>query len=171
MKKTTLVTLAALGFSLILLLSPNRALGNDVQSVERITIDPAANFDATPKSFAITEDNIFLIPDSMGTVKVFSKEGNSLKFIKALGPKIDKTRFKEPWYCVYSRNEGKLGVINFKARKVFILKRNGHVEFTSIKSVDRPRSAYDIDFTEMVNNWWFQALWPTEKTSPLTCTV
>lgn len=140
-------TLAILGFTFIcLLLSPNGTFGQKIRPLGRITVDPAANLDVALKSsFSITEDNLFLIPDQRGTIKVFSKEGDFLKFVKALGPSFGEERFVHPRYCAYSRNDGNLAIIDYGVKRVFLLKRSGKVDFTPIKSFRCRRLGYDIE--------------------------
>ena len=97
--------------------------------------------------FCVTEDNLFLLPDQAGTIKVFVRSGNLLKFVKALEPRFGEMSLVYPTYCSYSRDEGKLGVIDYGVRKVFIFDRSGKVDFTPVKKFPCKRLGYDIEFT------------------------
>jgi len=142
-------SLVSLGLTVIfLLLSPTGAFGQTIELSETIRVDPAAKFKATPRSFCITEDNLFLLLDNQSaTINLFEKKGNSLKFIKAIGPRFGEEEFVQPFYCFYSQDEGKLGVIDYGARKVFIFDRRGKVYYELIKSIDCPRLGYDMEFS------------------------
>ncbi|UCH95258.1 MAG: hypothetical protein JSV88_00045 [Candidatus Aminicenantes bacterium] len=144
MRKTSV----SLGLSLIfLLLIINRAFGQDIKLTEKIIVDQASELKATPMSFCVTEDKLFLLPDyQTGSIKVFNNEGNFLKFIKELGPRFGKKGFMQPTYCFYSQNEGKLGVLDNKARKVFILDRQGKIGFSLFKEIVGKGYGYDIEF-------------------------
>jgi hypothetical protein len=150
MRKTSLESLAVLGFLFILVFSrPNRAFGQDIKLSEKIKIDSTAKLRVVPRSLCVTEDKLFLIPDyQAGTVKIFSQEGDQLKFIKALGRSgIGKETFTQPMYALYSKEEGKLGILDYGVRKLFIFDRFGKVDFRLIgKPVNCPRLGYDMKF-------------------------
>ena len=141
-------TLATLGFLFVFLfLNSNGIFGEEIQLSETIKVDPDANLQVNPRSFCVTEDKAFIFPDQDGTIKVFGKNENSLKFIKASGPKFDDDIFIRPMYCFYySRNEAQLGVFDYGVRKVFIFNRLRKAEFESVKVIDCPKLGYDMEF-------------------------
>jgi hypothetical protein len=129
--------------------SPYGVVGKDIPLPETINIDPDANLKVTPMSFCGTEDNLFLLPDHQaGTIKVFNKEGNYLKFIKALGPEgVGTGDLKQPMFCAYSREHGLFGVFDYGLKEVFIFERGREkVDFTLIEIFPCERGAYDIAF-------------------------
>jgi hypothetical protein len=142
------MTFVSLGFLFIfLLLIPNLSFGQDIQLTETIKVDPTANLQVTPWSFCVTEDELFLLPDyQAGTIKIFGKDGDFLKFIKAFGRSgIGKEEFSRPMYCFYSQSQSKLGVIDYGVRKVFFFDRSGKIDFAPIKIVNCPRLGYDME--------------------------
>ena len=142
-------SLVSLGLSIIFLLGAvNSTFGQTIRLSETIKVDATANFQVTPRSFCVTEDEIFLFPDYEGsTIKIFSKKENSLKLINELGPKFEeKIAFSRPMYCFYSLKEGKLGVIDYGSREIFIFGRRVKDYFELIKIVDCPRLGYDMEF-------------------------
>jgi len=141
--RKTLVSLVRVFVFLVLGL--NGILGQSVQWVEAIKVDPASKFEITPRSFCVTEDKFFLFPDTQaGTIRIFGKEENFLKFLRAFGP--GNEAFFQPVYCFYSHSEGKLGVIDYGSRKGFIFKRDGVVGFEPIKTFECRNFGYDIKF-------------------------
>ncbi|MCK5056793.1 MAG: hypothetical protein KAT34_09075 [Candidatus Aminicenantes bacterium] len=148
--RKSLVSLVVLTFSLgMFLLTPITGFGQIIQLQKTIKVDPDAELQVTPWNFCVTEDKIFLLPDyQAGKVKVFSENGSFLKFIRELGSEnIGEEKMLNPMYCFYSRHEGKLGVFDYGARRLFIYKRSGQVEFDLIKVVDCQRLGYDMDFS------------------------
>jgi hypothetical protein len=134
-------------FFTFLFFNQSRIFGQDIQLSETIKVDRAANLQVTPRTFCVTEDKLFLLPYQDGTIKVFAKSGNFLKFVKALNPRFDGESLVHPTYCSYSRDEGKFGVIDYALKKVFIFDRSWKTEFTPIKKFPCKRLGYDMEFT------------------------
>jgi hypothetical protein len=152
----TLVTITLGLFIFGLFVSFNQVFGQNIQikKPEEIKFEGGGEFQGTPRSFCVTEDQLFLFPDyddQAGTVKVFGKNGSSLKFIKAFGPNgFGVEKFGQPVYCFYSREEGMLGVIDnqygSERRGVYIFDREGKIDFKRILYVPSVSGNYDIEF-------------------------
>jgi energy-coupling factor transporter ATP-binding protein EcfA2 len=147
LKKTSLATLVL--FCISSFLVSKKDFGRDIKPSEKINVDPSANFRVIPRSFCVTEDKLFLIPDyQAGTVKILSKEGDQLKFIKALGRRgVGKETFTQPMYALYSKEEGKVGILDYGVRELFIFDRFGKVDFRPIRTVKCPGFGYDMKFS------------------------
>ncbi|MCK5056631.1 MAG: hypothetical protein KAT34_08250 [Candidatus Aminicenantes bacterium] len=116
--------------------------------VKKISIDPAASFQSIPRSFCVTEDNIFLLPDyQRGTVKVLQEGGNFLNFASEFGNGDNGTgKMINPRVCIYSQTESKLGVFDSAARKIFIFERYERTKFRIVSEIFCPRLGYDYAF-------------------------
>lgn len=152
--RQTLASLVSSVFLFILLVfGPNWVVGQDLELVEKITVDPVASlktdFKKIPRSFCVTGDEIFVIPDhNSGTLKIFGRSGDFLKFIEefgrdGFGPEKQK-KFSRPMYCLYNQYEGKLGIIDYGAKKVFIFNRSGMVDFTFSNDFKCKKLGHDI---------------------------
>jgi hypothetical protein len=151
--RISVVSLAVL--FVFLFLSPRGGRGQDIQLSKAINIDPDADLKVTPMSFCGTGDNLFLLPDhKAGTIKVFNKEGNYLKFIKEFDSDgFGAEEMKQPMFCCYSRDRGLFGVFDYRTRtderRVFIFKRGpGKVDFRLIEIFPCPGGAYDLAFAK-----------------------
>jgi len=138
MRKTrkTLVSLVFLVFGF------TAAYGQGIQWIEAIKVPPEAKLLGPPTSFCVSEGDTFLIPIA-GKIKVLEKNGNLLKCLKEFDG--GNGAFVEPRYCFYSK-DGKVGVLDYGARKGFIFNRNGVDDFKPIKTFNCRYFGYDIKF-------------------------
>lgn len=120
---------------------------------ETIIVQSVAILQDTPRSFCVTEDELFFIPNiRTETIMIFEKNKNYLNYKKALKlNKVDNGEIVNPTYCSYSRNEkneSKLGVICDELRKISVFKRTSKYDFNLDKEIDCKSSGTDIEFTE-----------------------
>lgn len=152
--RKTLASLASLVVLFIILaFGPNWIVGQDLTLVEKITIDPVAEIKTDlakiPQSFCVTDDEIFVIPDhNSGTLKILGRSGDFLKFIEEFGrdrfgPKKQK-KFSLPMYCLYNQNEGKLGIIDYGVKRIFLFERIGMIGLKLVNDFECQRLGYDI---------------------------
>lgn len=158
--RKTLASLVLLGLLFVFLfLNPNWVVCQDLKLVETITIDSVADLKTDikniPKSFCVTEDEMFLIPDhTAGTIKILGRSGNSLVFIEEIGRngfgKNRQKRFSRPMYCLYNQYEGKVGIIDYgekgksETKRIFVFERNGKVDLKLFKDFECKRLGDDI---------------------------
>jgi hypothetical protein len=125
-------TTTALGFNIKLI--KNTKLSQETTMLERF-ID-----------FCVTEDKLFLIPDyKAGNVKIYDNNG---KLVSVFGRKgYGPGEFVKPAYCCYEEKEGKFGVLDYGARKIFIYKRKGKTDFVRVQEANCLAAGNDIQLT------------------------
>ena len=109
----------------------------NIKSNKNIEISPEGELLLNPRSFCVTEDNLFIIPDRQaGNIKIYEKNKNFLKLIKTIGRKgYGPGGFVEPTFCFYDEVEEKIGIMDPGIRKIFIYDRIGRTEFVRISEV------------------------------------
>jgi hypothetical protein len=118
-----------------------------ISMVETIVIAPDAGFRKTPKSFCVTDDNLFLFPDEeTRKIIILSKEKNMLKLITNLGRNgVGKECFKKPKNCIY--DEGKFMTFDYDEGNVYVFDRQSKVDFAPQGDFSCPQQGDDIALT------------------------
>lgn len=125
--------------------SPNAALGENsrVEKIETITFAPDSSLKEVPFSMCAIGGDLFLFSMLQeGKVKIFEKNGNSLKFIKDL-----EINDVQPTYSFYNRQEDRYGFFDYKERRILIFDRVGKLGFMQTVDIPCPRGCYDLDFS------------------------
>lgn len=138
--------LVLLLITLILSTKAAAGAGYAVELQNKIRISETKSLLARAFSFCITEDELFIFPDSaVGDVKIYRKSGKCLELMKILGKKgFGPGEFVEPVHCCYDRNEKKFAVMDFGQRKIFIYDRIGKTGFKRVNEVFCLSLCYDI---------------------------
>jgi hypothetical protein len=151
MKQTeNLFIIIQLSLILFLFLNASPGWGGDVKLIEKIEFSPGSELPLKPKSFCVTEDEVFIIPDyQAGNIKIYEKvyENNKefLRLEKNIGRKgYGPDELSRPTACFYSKNESKFGIMDLGIRKIFLYDRIGRMDFIRVKEVSCWRGAYDI---------------------------
>lgn len=153
MLKKSLVSLAFV--VTVLFLCPNWTVGQNIQLIERIAVDPFPELKMDqkkiPRAFCVTEDGIYLLPDPVsGLVRAFGKNGKSLKLVDSIGRKGfgKEPVFGLPQYCFYNSSKGKLAIFDDASpRQILIFNKVGIVNFELSETIPFEKSGYDMDFT------------------------
>ena len=96
------------------------AFGMGIKRVEKIELSQEKTFIQSAASIAVTEDNIIFLTDlKAGDIKIYDNTGTLLSVWgrKGAGP----NEFLMPYYSDYKK--GKLAMMDFGKRKIFILER------------------------------------------------
>jgi hypothetical protein len=135
------IFISVLGFSTIFLFGE---LG--VKLKETINIPPGPDAPIKVISFCVTNDEMFLIPDfDEGTIKVYEKDGASLKFVNAVGEYgYRQGQLVKPAYCFYDDDSSKFGVMDYGLRKIFIYDRIKRGKFKRVREFNCLRLGYEI---------------------------
>lgn len=145
-QKENLFIIFQLSLILFIFLNANSGWGVDVKLTEKIEFSPETELPLNPKSFCVTEDELFIIPDySAGNMKIYEKNGDMLELIKIIGRKgYGPDEFVRPGFCFYNKDKSKFGVLDFGIRKIFIYDRIRMIEFKRVKEVTCWEAGYDI---------------------------
>lgn len=148
--KREFVALATL-FFVFLFINPKVVCGLEIRLTEKIKFEEKSKLQIIPKSFCVTEDRLFLIPDHQaGNIKIFEKDGKSLKLVKTFGRKgFGSDEFNKPSYCFYDKYESKFGVIDVgrNIKNVFIYDRIDKTDFRRVRTV-KNADGYDMKLGE-----------------------
>jgi hypothetical protein len=115
---------------------------------KKIEISPGLELVPKSQVFCVTEDDLLILPDQQaGNIKIYEKKGNVLELTKTLGRKGDAPgEFLEPKFCYYNKDKDnvKLGVMDFGAKKIFIYDIIGRTEFELVMEVPCQEYVTDI---------------------------
>jgi len=119
-------------FAVTLVVNTNSIVGADVnvKLQQKIRFLPQSELPPKPRTFCVTEDELFILPDhKAGNIKIYEK-AKYLELVKVIGRKgYGQGEFIEPTFCFYNRKEGKFGVFDFGRRKILLYDRIGKVAF------------------------------------------
>ncbi len=105
--------------------------GLNIKYSEKVPLLPGNEPLGKCMDFCITEDGLYIIPDQLaGNIKIYERNSTTLELIQVIGRKgFASDEFVEPALCFYNKEEGKLGVVDFGLRKIFVYDRIGRLEF------------------------------------------
>ncbi len=106
------------------------AFGMDITLVGKIKLSQEKTFIQSAASIAVTEDNIIFLTDlKAGDIKIYDNTGNLLSVWGRKGP--GPNEFLMPYFSDYKK--GKLAMMDFGKRKIFILERKKKFNLEIIK--------------------------------------
>jgi hypothetical protein len=127
--------------------------GQNVRFVEKIEFS-GAELPLKPKSFCVTDDQLFIIPDyQAGNIKIYAKvyENNKefLRLGKIMGRKgYGPDEFSKPSFCYYNEDKSTFMVLDFGLRKIFIYDRIGRIDFKRVKEISCWKPGADIQLKD-----------------------
>ena len=118
--------------------------GVEVRVAGKIGFSPETG--STPlktQGFCLTEDELIITPNQTeGRREISEINGSRLELVKVIGRKgFD---FLEPTFCSYNKQAGRLSVLDFGKRQIFIYDRIGRDELILSKEIPCLRLATDI---------------------------
>jgi len=121
-------------------------LGQKVQPPEKIEFSPGSELPLEPRSFCVTDDQVFIIPDyQAGNIKLYEINEGALEWINTIGHKgYGPDELSKPTVCFWNKDENKFVVLDLGIRKIFIYDRIGRIEFQRVKEIPCWRGAFDI---------------------------
>jgi len=133
-KKVVTLFIAILWFT-----SASTLLGTNVKIIPngKLKISNDGGLLLNPKSFCVTQDSLFLIPDlDAGNVKIYEKKGRILKLVKTIENKgFSNDALADPTLCFYDKVQSKFGVYDQGLRKIILFDRIGRLQFKRDKSI------------------------------------
>lgn len=144
MRRTFHMAIIATIISFLLTLLAPAVYGEKIKLLqeEKIEFQDSSHLHVIPRSFIVSEDRLFLLPNhESGFITVFKRVVNTLEFEYEFGPDgIADKRFGNPSFCFYAPNNritfGVIDVhIEWKLRGLHLFERKGDVDFVPVGRV------------------------------------
>lgn len=107
--------------------------GMDIKLIKKVKLSQDTTILEKVQDFCLTEDELFLIPDSKaGNIKIYENNG---KLVKTLGRSgLGPNEFLKPTYCFYNKKEEfQFGILDARIKKIFLYQRTGKLDFKRSK--------------------------------------
>lgn len=134
---------------IVLFFLPLEGFGKEIQFVGELKVDPAIKLPSTIVSIAKSDDGLIFIPGE-GCINVLKNQEGTLRTILTLDGQHGKEMLVRPKYLTYEATgffEGKLGVIDYGAKKIFVFTRIGPENFLLTETIPCRNLGYDLKFT------------------------